>query len=258
MPTKGRKKSDRVKVLEARLRQYEEAELLPPATNKPILARPNSQYDWHCVCGHLNFAGRRICHKEGRTKRWSDGATCVGSHRGEYVGNRHTERAVRVQAVAAAAPSNYRGLGKQLPGQSKAAQAPSRSLVHGTHKSALLQTSRTEAGGNAASKGHSQPAKAQSGTIAISAASRLVGKTSAAASDARRLPAQTGPRDEPLSVADRMAVDDAAGNEADDDDAAGDELTTLPEELGSKAISSRLINQERKLESRQKRMAHEK
>ena len=102
---KGRKKSAHVKNLEARLRQCEEAQFLPPATLKLVLVRPNSEYDWHCECGHLNFAGRRVCHKEGCLMRRSEGATCVGSHRGSYIGDLNTERAVRMQAAAIAALS---------------------------------------------------------------------------------------------------------------------------------------------------------
>ena len=195
---KGRKKTDRLKILEARLRQYEDAERFPPATNKPILARPNSPYDWHCTCGHLNFAGRRTCHNVGctGTGRWIDGATCVGSHRGNYIGNMDAERAVRLQTVAAAAPSNYRLVGKQLPAQPKAAPAPSRSLVHGKKNGNLLPASRMEAGGNAASKTQQQFAKAQSGTVpGSSTQSKAAGKTTTSAGDAKSLPAQPGPRD---------------------------------------------------------------
>ena len=48
----------------------------------PIFRPGSLQYDWHCECGHVNFAGRMRCHAQGCNIHRQRGATIVGQIRG--------------------------------------------------------------------------------------------------------------------------------------------------------------------------------
>ena len=98
-------------MLEALVREYElaTAKLCGPATFKPTLPKgsQHNQWDWVCgVCGHLVHAGRQLCFRYNCDGRRRDGATVVGSVRGQHSGS-SADSAIKRQLVAINAPSNY-------------------------------------------------------------------------------------------------------------------------------------------------------
>ena len=111
MPRNPMKKSERLAQLEARIRQYEAATtaMSQAAIFKPVLPRCGGahKWDWSCSeCGHLQYAGRLTCHRYHCDGGRRDGATIVGSVRGQF-GGAQVEAAVRAQIVATSIPSNY-------------------------------------------------------------------------------------------------------------------------------------------------------
>ena len=113
MPRKRKNNSERVAQLEARVREYEAvtARLCGAATHKPVLPRgsqhPHQQWDWNCgECGQLVYAGRQNCFRYSCDGRRRDGATVVGSIRGQYCGSSASSD-IKRQLAAINAPSNY-------------------------------------------------------------------------------------------------------------------------------------------------------
>ena len=109
MPGNRKTKSECVAFLEARVRQYEAATatMCSAATFKPILPRggEHDKWDWNCnMCGHLVYAKRHTCFRYNCDGRCREGATVVGSVRGQYCGS-SVDADIRQQIAAANAPS---------------------------------------------------------------------------------------------------------------------------------------------------------
>ena len=79
-----------------------------PGTNKPPVARTcGPSWDWNCICGHYNHAGRIVCHRTACTHTRKDGVTVVGSYSGRPATSPQATQARQQQAHTLGLPSAY-------------------------------------------------------------------------------------------------------------------------------------------------------
>ena len=140
-PTGAKRLREQIRSLEERLA----AAQAPQPPTRHVLSRPTSPYDWSCnLCGHLNYAGRQLCHQFACVGRRAHGTTIVGVIRGQHQNCEATRAAVLQQTRATHAPPN-------------GARAQRTQTAQGATRAAQ---SITDAGGHAASSAPRHPSYA--------------------------------------------------------------------------------------------------
>ena len=78
------------------------------AFSQPPVPRPGHQWDWECgTCGHVNYAGRTLCHKHLCIGPRSKGHTMVGFKRGILQDSATAQTARQLQRQTLSLPSAY-------------------------------------------------------------------------------------------------------------------------------------------------------
>ena len=95
------------------------------AFTQPPVPRPGHQWDWECgTCGHVNYAGRTLCHKHMCIGPRSKGHTMVGFKRGVLQDSAAAQTARQQQLQTLSLPSAYQvAAGRPRP-ESKSAHVP--------------------------------------------------------------------------------------------------------------------------------------
>ena len=79
-----------------------------PAFSQPPVPRLGQQWDWECgTCGHINFAGRTLCHQHLCIGPRSKGHTMVGFTRGVLQTSAAAQAARQQQLQTMSLPSAY-------------------------------------------------------------------------------------------------------------------------------------------------------
>ena len=222
----------------------------------PVHRRPEQlQWDWQCgTCGHLNYAGRSLCHQHLCIGPRSKGLTMVGSIRGITQTSSAAQTARQQQLQTMSLPSAYQVVAERpRVGNINSATPHSHNGVvsqppHQNQQQQQAQKKQQQVQQQAPARRVRQPAKTVDTVRQGSAAGNAAGASAKDLCDQPRTFAQ-------LAEAENEVADD----EVEEDEEADDNATDFEDlDADPLVLRKRHIKLARVLERRQKRLANER